>query len=328
MTAPPITLAIHTVGLERRQTMADDVRRGLVATPKELPSRYFYDDHGSELFDRITTLPEYYLTRAETEILRRHADDIVALAAPESLVELGAGTCTKSRFLIDAGRRQGSLRHFVPFDISEATVQQASHDLVEAYPGLTVYGLIGDFGSHLGAIPRLGRQLVLFLGSTIGNFDRAEAVAFLGQVRELMVPGDLFLLGVDLDKDPSMLVAAYDDAAGVTAEFNINLLRVLNRELGADFALDCFEHVALYNAAEMRMEMHLRSLRRQTVSVRGAGIRVTFDEGELTRTEISGKFTRATTEDCLARAGMGLRAWFTDPGRRFALAMAGPGDAM
>ena len=328
MTAPPITLAIHTVGLERRQTMADDVRRGLLATPKELPCRYFYDDRGSELFDRITALPEYYLTRAETEILRRYADDIVALAAPRSLVELGAGTCTKSRYLIDAGRRHGSLRHFVPFDISEATLQQASHDLVEDFPGLTVYGLVGDFGAHLASIPRLGRQLVLFLGSTIGNFDRAEAVAFLRQVRGLMAPEDLFLLGIDLDKDPRTLIAAYDDAAGVTAEFNLNLLRVLNRELSADFQVDAFQHVARYDATEMRMEMHLRSRRRQTVDVSGAGIRVRFEAGESVRTEISGKFTRAKIDDYLAAAGMGLRAWFTDAHRRFALVLAGVGDAM
>lgn len=325
MIAPPITLAIHTVGLERRQTMAEDVRRGLLATPRELPCRYFYDDRGSRLFDEITRLPEYYLTRAETEILERRAGEIVSLAGAESLVELGAGTCAKSRFLIDAGRRQGSLRHFVPFDISEVTVQQAAHELVEAYPGLTVYGLVGDFGAHLASIPRLGRQLVLFLGSTIGNFDPSERVVFLREVRALMEPDDLFLLGVDLDKDPRTLVAAYDDAAGVTAEFNLNLLRVLNRELGADFDLDAFAHEARYDAGERRMEMYLRSLRRQTVTLPGAGVRVELDPDERMRTEISSKFTRATTEACLASAGMRLWAWFTDEAERFALALAGPG---
>lgn len=324
MIAPPITLAIHTVGLERRQSMADDVRRGLLATPKELPCRYFYDDRGSRLFDEITRLPEYYLTRAETEILERSAGEIVSLAGAESLVELGAGTCAKSRFLIEAGRRQGSLRRFVPFDISEVTVQQSAHELVESFPGLTVYGLVGDFGAHLASIPRLGRQLVLFLGSTIGNFDASERVAFLRDVRALMEPDDLFLLGVDLDKDPRTLVAAYDDAAGVTAEFNLNLLRVLNRELGADFDLDGFAHLARYDAGERRMEMHLRSLRRQTVTLPGAGLRVELEPDERVRTEISSKFTRATTEACLAEAGMRLEAWFTDEAERFALALAGP----
>jgi L-histidine Nalpha-methyltransferase len=324
MIAPPITLAIHTVGLERRQTMGDDVRRGLLATPRELPCRYFYDDRGSRLFDEITRLPEYYLTRAETEILQRHAGDIVALAGAESLVELGAGTCAKSRFLIDAGRRHGSLRHFVPFDISEVTVQQSAHELVEAYPGLTVYGLVGDFGAHLGSIPRLGRQLVLFLGSTIGNFDPSERVAFLREVRALMEPDDLFLLGVDLDKDPRTLLAAYDDAAGVTAEFNLNLLRVLNRELGADFDLDGFAHEARYDGGEQRIEMHLRSLRRQTVTVPGAGAVVEFEPDERMSTEISSKFTRSTTEANLGAAGMRLHAWFTDEAERFALALAAP----
>jgi L-histidine N-alpha-methyltransferase len=323
--AAPITLALHTVGMDARRAVGEEVRDGLTSRPKRLPSRCFYDERGSRLFDAITELPEYYLTRTEADLLDRHAREIVQLIRPEALVELGAGTCTKTRLLIQAGRALGCLRQFVPFDISESVIREASQDLVLRFPGLHVYGLIGDFGAHLASIPRLGRQLVVFLGSTIGNFEPAGRRALLRRVRALIQPDDRFLLGVDLVKDVGELQAAYNDSQGVTAEFNLNLLTALNHELDADFDVDGFEHVAFFDATRSRIEMHLRSRRRQTVRLPALDMVVTFAEGELVRTEISTKFTRASVSDCLAEAGMRLERWFTDPAGRFALALAAPG---
>jgi L-histidine N-alpha-methyltransferase len=318
----PITLALHDVGAYGHRMLVEDVRRGLSDVPKHLPSRYFYDERGCELFETITELPEYYLARAEEELLRRYAGEVVGAAQPESIVELGSGSCRKTRALIAAGRRLEVLRDFVPFDISEGAVRAASGDLVERFPGLRVYGVVGDFEAHLAAVPRLGRRLVLFLGSTIGNLDPGERLGFLGKVRALLQQDDAFLLGVDLVKDEAVLNAAYNDAQGVTAAFNRNLLRVLDRELGADFDLDAFEHVAFYDSAAQRVEMHLRSRKRQLVEVPGAGLRVGFAAGECLRTEISTKFTRATTEASLDAAGMRMREWYTDESQRFGLALA------
>lgn len=321
---PSITVAIHNAGVDARRVMADEVARGLSSTPKQIPSRYFYDARGCELFDSITELPEYYLTRAETEILSRHADRVMSHGHPSALVELGAGSCAKSRILIEAGLRSGDLERFVPFDISEGAILNCAHDLVGRYPGLRIHGLVGDFAEHVRSIPRLGRQLVLFLGSTIGNLEEADRARFLAEVRSLLEPEDRFLLGVDLVKDEWELRAAYNDVRGVTADFNLNVLRVLNRELGADFDVAEFEHVAIYDREAHRVEMNLRARHAQEVEVPAAGCRIAIAQGECLRTEISTKFTYELTRDFLAGADMELRSWLTDDHGRFGIAIASP----
>ncbi len=323
----PLTVEFHHLGIDKRQALIDDVRIGLAKTPKELPPIWFYDDRGSELFEQITELPEYYQTRTEAAILRAYAEDIVQRTCPDVILELGAGASTKTRILIDAARRAGSLERFVPFDISDGIVQRAARELLQEFPGLTIHAVIGDFGEHLDRIPRFGRQLVVFLGSTIGNFFPPERQAFLRAVRQLLQPGDAFLLGIDLVKDRGELVAAYDDAQGVTAAFNLNVLDVINRELEADFDPNTFNHVARYDEDNHWIEMLLRSHRRQTVHIPGAGMTVEFDEGELMRTEISAKFTRQRVQDGFAEAGLCVDAWYTDERERFALALSSPSKA-
>ncbi|HEY6379751.1 MAG TPA: L-histidine N(alpha)-methyltransferase [Candidatus Dormibacteraeota bacterium] len=320
----PLTVATHTIGRSAREDLIADVRAGLTGMPKQLSPHWFYDERGSALFEAITELPEYYQTRTEMSILRAHADDIAAAVHPEALVELGAGACTKSRILIEACRRAGRLTSFTPFDVSDASLHRVGRELVDEYPDLTVYCMVGVFSEHLAYIPRLGRRLVAFLGSTVGNLELTERRRFYADVRGLLAPGEAFLLGLDLVKDRAELIAAYNDGAGVTAEFNRNVLRVINRELGADFDLDAFDHVAIYDDQLDRIEMHLQARRPQTVIIPGAGISVRFDAGERLRTEISCKFTRELAEQRLAEASMGLREWYTDPRSRFALALAVP----
>jgi L-histidine N-alpha-methyltransferase len=315
VTQAPITLALHNIGVDSRRVMAEEVRAGLLRTPKHLPSRYFYDARGSELFDEITELPEYYVTRAETEILQRRGPEIIERARPESIVELGAGSCTKTPILLETALSLGTLHSFIPFDISEAAVREAAETLVLRWPALNLYGIVGDFESHLGAIPRLGRQLVMFLGSTMGNFGEDERRRFLEQVRALLQDGpepDLFLLGVDLVKDE----------ASLNAEFNRNVLHVLNRELGANFDPEAFEHIAFYDPAAQRVEMHLQSRERQTVDIPGADLRIRLAPHECIHTETSNKFTEQTTAAVLEAAGMRLVDWFTDEQNRFGLALA------
>jgi L-histidine N-alpha-methyltransferase len=320
----PLTLAVHTVGRSARSELIADVRSGLRATPRTLPPRWFYDERGSQLFEAITELPEYYQTRAEAQILAASARAICEAVQPESLVELGAGSCAKTRILLDAAHAVGPLGTFVPFDVSDAALAHAAHDLLEDYPWLRVYGLVGDFATHLSFIPRLGRRLVAFLGSTIGNFDAAERRRFLADVRGLLAPGDAFLVGLDLVKDRVELVAAYDDSAGVTADFNRNLLRVLNRELQADFDVEAFEHLAHWNEEDARIEMHLRASRDMRVAIPLAEMRLDMRAGETIRTEISCKFTRESGESMLAEASMRVVQWHTDAAGRFALALALP----
>ena len=322
MNLAPITLAIHTLGRDTRQDLVEDVRAGLTQSPKILPPLWFYDQKGSDLFEQITELPEYYQTRTELEILQRHAPDIVKRTRSASIVELGAGSCTKSRVLIKAAKGMGTLLTFVPFDISETTIRRSASQLVDEYTDLNIYCVAGLFDEHLDQIPRFGSQLIVFLGSTIGNFSAEETRLFLADVRRLMQPGDFFLLGVDLVKEESALIAAYDDAAGVTANFNLNLLARLNRELSANFDLDAFQHVALWNAEMSRIEMHIRSLKDQTVEIPAAGLVVDFASGELMRTEICTKYTRAGTERMLADAGIEVIDWYTDPGQQFAVTLA------
>jgi len=319
----PITIAIHTFGREVRDDLVRDVRAGLRADPKSLPPRWFYDERGSELFEAITRLPEYYQTRTETAILREVAPEIVARVRPEALVELGAGSAEKTRLLIEPAVRD-RLTCFVPFDISEAFLQQTARRLATDFPGLAVYAVVGDFSLHVDRVPRYGQQLVAFLGSTIGNFDDDQRARFLRQVHALLCPGDAFLLGVDLVKDETELVAAYDDAAGVTAEFNLNVLRVLNRELGANFDLGAFEHVASFDHERSRIEMRLRARTAQRVTIPQAAMAVDFAAGEALLTEISVKFTRDSIQRELETSGLGLARWYTDPRERFALCLCTP----
>jgi L-histidine N-alpha-methyltransferase len=301
-----------------------DVRAGLTAVPKTLPPKYFYDARGSELFDEITRLPEYYLTRAETSILRRHAADIAALSRCESLVELGSGTSAKTRLLLRAMLDGGTLREFVPFDVDPAVLSDASDALAAEFPGLRIAPFVGDFERDIGAIPAHGRRTIAFIGSTIGNLEPTDRAGFLAQVGAALRPGDTFLLGTDLLKDTGRLLRAYDDASGVTAEFNKNVLAVVNRELDADFDVGEFQHAAVWDAEHEWIEMRLRALRAQRVTIGDLDLVVSFAAGEEIRTEISAKFRRPRIEAELASAGMRTLRFWTDQDGDFGLTLAGP----
>ncbi|POX53137.1 L-histidine N(alpha)-methyltransferase [Streptomyces sp. Ru71] len=296
-----------------------DVLDGLTSIPKTLPPKWFYDAHGSDLFERITALPEYYPTRAEREILKDRAGDIAAATGARTLVELGSGSSEKTRYLIDA---LTSLRGYVPVDVSESALVQAGQALVAERPDLDVHALIADFTGALALPDTPGPRLVAFLGGTIGNLLPAERATFLASVRALLSPGDALLLGTDLVKDERVLVRAYDDAAGVTAAFNKNVLAVINRELGADFEPEAFDHVALWNAEREWIEMRLRARTAQTVKVPALDLAVDFAAGEELRTEVSAKFREDGVRAELAAAGMELTHWWTDRERRFALSLA------
>jgi L-histidine N-alpha-methyltransferase len=299
-----------------------DVRAGLTATPKTLPPKYFYDARGSELFDEITRLPEYYPTRAETAILQASAAEIAELSGCESLVELGSGTSAKTRILLHAMLDGGTLREFVPFDVDPAVLTDASAALGEEFPGLRISPVVGDFERDLGSIPSAGRRTIAFLGSTIGNLEPSGRADFLAEVAAALRPGDCFLLGTDLVKDATRLRLAYDDAAGVTAEFNRNVLRVINTELNADFAVEDFEHVAVWDATDEWIEMRLRSVREQHVTIRDLDLTVTFAAGEELRTEISAKFRPDAIEADLAAAGLKTLRFWTDRDGDFGLTLA------
>jgi L-histidine N-alpha-methyltransferase len=301
-----------------------DVRAGLTATPKTLPPKYFYDARGSELFDEITRLPEYYLTRAETSILQRYAAEIAGLSRCESLIELGSGTSAKTRLLLRALRDGGTLREFVPFDVDPVVLTEASDALAAEYPGLRIAPFVGDFELDLGSIPASGRRTIAFIGSTIGNLEPAARAAFLAQVGAALRPGDTFLLGIDLVKDTGRLLRAYDDTAGVTAEFNRNVLLVVNRELDADFAVEEFRHVALWDADNEWIEMRLRPTCPQRVTIGDLDLAVSFAAGEDLRTEISAKFRREGIEAELGAAGMRSVRFWTDPDGDFGLLLAEP----
>jgi L-histidine N-alpha-methyltransferase len=304
-------------------TMAREVRLGLTAKPKELAPKYFYDERGSQLFEQITELPEYYPTRAEREILQRRSAEIVAAAGdPATLVELGSGSAAKTRHLLSAMRDAGCLATYVPVDISEGITRETAESLVEEYPGLAVRGLVCDFEHDLEKIPYGGGRLVAFLGGTIGNLYPDARRDFLIRIAALLEPGDRVLLGTDLVKEPIRLEAAYDDSAGVTAEFNKNVLHVLNREFDGDFDLDSFEHVARYDVDEARMDIRLRSLTEQSVRLDGLDLTVRFAAGEEMRTEISAKFTRERLEEAYREAGLRPDGWFTDSAQDYALSLA------
>ncbi|HEX6687278.1 MAG TPA: L-histidine N(alpha)-methyltransferase [Solirubrobacterales bacterium] len=303
--------------------MARDIRLGLTAKPKELAPKYFYDERGSQLFERITELDEYYPTRAEREILSDRSAEIVAAAGePGTLVELGSGSAAKTRHLLSAMRDADCLDTYVPVDISEEITHETAEALVEEYPGLAIRGLVCDFEHDLERIPSGGGRLVAFLGGTIGNLYPAARREFLARIAALLEPGDRILLGTDLVKERSRLEAAYDDSQGVTAEFNKNVLVVLNRELGGDFDLDLFEHVARYDADAARMDIRLRSLAEQTVRLDGLDLTVRFAAGEEMRTEISTKFTREGLEGIYREAGLRPAGWFTDSAEDYALSLA------
>ncbi|MFC8716378.1 L-histidine N(alpha)-methyltransferase [Kitasatospora sp. NPDC057198] len=301
-----------------------DVLEGLGGEPKRLPPKWFYDARGSELFEEITRLPEYYPTRAEREILTARAAEIAAATRARTLVELGSGSSEKTRLLLDALRAAGTLERYVPVDVSESALESAAKALIEEYPGLEVSAVLSDFTKSLGLPDGGGPRLVVFLGGTLGNLLPAERAAFLTGLRAQLLPGDWLLLGTDLVKDPSVLVAAYDDAAGVTAAFNRNLLSVLNRELNADFDPEQFEHVALWDAENEWIEMRLRSLRAQTAKIAELGLPVHFEAGEELYTEVSAKFRRERVERELFAADLRLAAWWTDDEGRFGLSLSRP----
>lgn len=312
---------VHLDGAELTEALRTDVHAGLSSSPKELPPKYFYDDRGSLLFDEITRLPEYYPTRREWEIIKREAPAIAAWGA-QTLVELGSGTSEKTRTLIRAMWEHGTMTTYVPFDVSEGILRTSSDQIASEYPGLAVHGVVGDFDHHLSLLPGVGRRLVAFLGGTIGNFDPEGRKTLLAGLAEGLRPGDGLLLGADLIKDHDRLVAAYDDAAGVTADFNKNVLRVINRELDADFDVDAFDHVALYNTVDDRIEMWLRTATAQSVSVKGLDLDVSFQAGEQMRTEISCKFSRETIAALLGEAGFTIEQFWTDEAGDFSLTLA------
>ena len=299
-----------------------DVVAGLTATPKTLPPKWFYDDHGCDLFDQITRLPEYYPTEAERTILTTEAATIAEVSGADTIVELGSGTSDKTRTLLDAFWAAGQLRTFVPFEVNEATVVAAADAIAARYPGLEVHAVVGDFERHLGDLPRAGTRMVAFLGSTIGNFAPAERKHFLAELADTLQPGDTVLLGTDLVKDVARLEAAYDDAAGVTAAFNRNVLAVVNRELDADFPLDDYEHVALFDTDEEWIEMRLRARRAHRVVVGELDLELDVAAGEEILTEISAKFRREGIESELADAGFEMVRWMTDPAGDFALSLS------
>ena len=304
------------------ESLRRDALEGLSRRPRSIPPTWLYDARGSELFSAITRLPEYYLTRAEREVLAARAPLIARLSGADTLVELGSGTSEKTRLLLDALAATGQLKRFVALDVSEECLRESLDAISEEYPGVAVRGVVGDFHRHLHRLPGGGRRLVAFLGSTIGNLPPQARAGFLAEVGGALEPGDGFLLGTDLVKDPDRLVAAYDDTAGVTAEFNRNVLNVLNRELEADFDLAQFDHVVRYDPANCWVDIALRSRQPQAVRLAALDLEIAFDEGEELATEISAKFTREGVEAELAKAGLELSAWWTDSAGDFALSLS------
>jgi L-histidine N-alpha-methyltransferase len=307
--------------------LASDVRVGLSRPFKELPPKYFYDERGSRLFEEITELPEYYPTRCERTILEVYGTEIAA-AAPEceSLVELGSGAARKTKVLLDAMRDSDRLRTYVPVDISEEITRESASRLLDEYPGVEVHGVVCDYELHLERLPREEGGLIAFLGGTIGNFYPSTRRSFLARIASLMYPEDRFLLGTDLVKEPSVIEAAYNDSAGITAEFNLNVLHVLNRELGADFDPEAFEHRAFWDDGNRWVDIRLRSLAEQVAWIEDVGMEVQFEPGEEMRTEISAKFTRSQLERTYSRVGLELEEWWTDPEGNFALSLARRAD--
>jgi L-histidine Nalpha-methyltransferase len=304
------------------KSLREDVADGLTAFPKALPPKWFYDERGSELFEEITKLEEYYPTRRERAILTERAAEIASLTGAHTLLELGAGSGEKTRLLLDA--LSGTLRTYVPVDVSGDFLASAAEQIATEYPSLSVQPIVADYERHLDQLPGGQRRLIAFLGGTIGNMEPAERVSFLGGLRATMGEDDALLIGADLVKAPQRLVRAYDDARGVTAEFNRNVLRVINRELAADFEVSRFEHVAMWDGTEERIEMRLRSTRAQTVRVGALDLVVEFAAGEEMRTEISAKFRRERFEESMESAGLRIDQWWTDRDNDFVLSLVRP----
>ncbi len=317
-----ITIDVHLPPGGPLSGMAADVRAGLTKPFKELSPRYFYDERGSELFEQITELPEYYPTRCEREILELHAPAICGAAGgPATLIELGSGSAAKTRVLLDAMRDAGCLEAYAPVDISEQITRDTAEAIAAEY-GITVHGLVCDFERDLERIPLGGPRVIALLGGTIGNFEPAQRASFLARVANLLGDDDHFLLGTDLVKDRATLEAAYNDSAGVTAEFNKNVLAVLNERLDCDFDLDAFEHVAFWDEENLWMDIRLRSLARQVVNVGALKMQVAFDRGEEMRTEISTKFAREGLAGIYAESGLEMAGWWTDAGGLYGLSLA------
>jgi len=317
-----LSLSNYLAADSAAQALRRDVHDGLTQTPKSLPPKWFYDSVGSDLFDQITRLPEYYPTRTEAQILRARSAEIAAASGADTLVELGSGTSEKTRMLLGALRDSGALRRFIPFDVDASVLQAAGSAIGREYPGIEIDAVCGDFEEHLGKIPRIGRRLVVFLGSTIGNLTPGPRTDFLSTLADTLQPGDSLLLGTDLVKDTERLVRAYDDSAGVTAQFNRNVLAVVNRELEADFDLDAFEHVAKWNSDEERIEMWLRASTAQRVRVADLDLTVDFGAGEEMLTEVSCKFRPEGVDAELTAAGLRRTHWWTDPAGDFGLSLS------
>lgn len=312
----------HLTDDDLAKALRRDVAEGLAEVPKALPPKWFYDERGSELFEEITRLPEYYPTRAESAILRERAGEAVRAAGADTLVELGAGSGEKTRLLLGALTERGGPAGFVPVDVSGDFLEEAAGRIAADHPGLRVHAVVADFERHLPLLPGGGRRMVAMLGSTIGNQTPGQRAGFLSDLRGTMEEGESLLLGTDLVKDPGRLVAAYDDARGVTAEFNRNVLRVIDRELGADFDPGLFEHVAVWDPGNEWIEMRLRARTAHRVRVEALDMEVSFAEGEEMRTEISAKFRKEGLKAELAAAGFALEHWWTDPAGDFALLLA------
>ncbi len=319
---PGVQVDVYVKPGDAKRALREEALQGLCGTPKELSPKWLYDERGSQLFDDITRLPEYYPTRREREILLAHAGDVARLSGADTLIELGSGTSEKTRLLLDALEEAGQLARFIPFDVSEAFLRRAAAGLAREYPGITVHAVVGDFERHLGQLPGGGRRLVAFLGGTIGNLKPAQRALFLRQLSSGLQPGDGLLLGTDLIKDRERLYAAYNDSAGVTAEFNRNVLQVLNRELGADFDTGAFDHFAPFDEQNAWVEMRLVSRRAQTVRLSTLRKQVDFSEGEVLRTEVSCKFHQQQVAAELSDAGLALSQWWTDAAGDFALSLA------
>jgi L-histidine N-alpha-methyltransferase len=320
MGGPRVTVDVRSREAEALEEMAREVRDGLTSSPKEIPSKHFYDERGSQLFEEITLLPEYYLTRAEQLLLARKSAEIARVARPETLIELGPGSARKTRMLLEAGMATGTLLRYVPVEVSKVTAERSAEELAEDYPWLSVHAIVGDFERHLEPLPPGEGRLVAFLGSTIGNFVPDRAVALMTGIADLLDARGYFLLGTDLVKDKRTLEAAYNDAKGTTAEFNRNILRVVNRRFQGDFDPDVFEHVAFYDEKLERIEMHLEARRHQRVSLGSIDLQFHVEEGERIRTEVSCKYRRETVDDLLGRAGLALEHWYEGGG--FALSLA------
>lgn len=304
-----------------RQQMVRDVRIGLTRKPKELSSKYFYDERGSELFEEITQLPEYYLTRAERLLLEQRIGEIVANARPCSLVELGAGSASKTRIILDEMRANGCAACYIPIDVSRDFLEAAALQLRADYPDVDIKPVVSDITERFTLPSLVSPTLVAFLGSTIGNFPRQQAINLLSHIAGQMSPADHFLLGADLVKDAAIINSAYNDSRGVTAAFNLNILERLNRELNADFPIDGYEHRAFYSSENHRVEMHLIARKKHKVVIPEIG-EISFEEGESIRTELSYKYDRPMLEDILTASGLEIEKWMPAADGAFVLALA------